>query len=175
MIINLLIQMIMRYQRKKGSQHIRKAPITTPRVTNALCSFKTSSESPTFCRLCKLNTFRQDEFMRRLSFITGGEEVKVWDDGWVTANLRVYSRRTWQKLNFWRASLHPLWSSPGWCDPAPPECSSETHFGSVAPSHRRGSESRGSADLASTSHPPSEAPPPHAEAVFFASCGIVFL
>ena len=51
MIINLLIQMIMRYQRKKGSQHIRKAPITTPRVTNALCSFKTSSEPPTFCRL----------------------------------------------------------------------------------------------------------------------------
>ena len=28
------------YQRKKGSQQRRKAPITTPRVTKALCSFR---------------------------------------------------------------------------------------------------------------------------------------
>ena len=28
-----------RYQVKKGSQHSRKAPITTPSVTKALCSF----------------------------------------------------------------------------------------------------------------------------------------
>ena len=28
-----------RYQEKKGSQHSRNPPITTPRVTNALCSF----------------------------------------------------------------------------------------------------------------------------------------
>ena len=28
-----------RYQEKKGSQQRRKAPITTPRVTKALCSF----------------------------------------------------------------------------------------------------------------------------------------
>ena len=42
------MEMMMRYQRKKGSQHIRKAPITTPSVTNALCSFKTVSESTYF-------------------------------------------------------------------------------------------------------------------------------
>ena len=29
-----------RYQVKKGSQHTRKVPITTPSVTNALCSFR---------------------------------------------------------------------------------------------------------------------------------------
>ena len=28
-----------RYQEKKGSQQRRKAPMTTPRVTKALCSF----------------------------------------------------------------------------------------------------------------------------------------
>ena len=29
-----------RYQVKKGSQQIRKVPITTPSVTKALCSFR---------------------------------------------------------------------------------------------------------------------------------------
>ena len=47
----ITMETMMVYQRKKGSQHIRKAPITTPRVTNALCSFKTVSKSTYFCRL----------------------------------------------------------------------------------------------------------------------------
>ena len=175
--INIFIHMMFRHQRKKGSQHIRKAPITTPKVTKALCSFKSNFEF--FFSAWKLNTFRHDEFMRRLSFITEGESDRLkW---WISkiAHLQVYSLRRWQKRNSLPASEHRLWLCQGWSCPGPPERNSATRSGFCSRT-RQGClsgcqgwlfQSQGclSAGLGSTSSPPSEALPHHAAAVFFAS------
>ena len=53
---------------------MRKAPITTPRVTNALCSWE---RIPLDIFTSNLPTFRHDEFIRLLSFITAGTRW-VW-------------------------------------------------------------------------------------------------
>lgn len=61
---------VVRYQRKNGSQQTRKAPNTTPSVTNALCSLCQVAE-----RIARLSSMPSDEVVLFLLMHLESEEI----------------------------------------------------------------------------------------------------
>ena len=117
--------------------------------------------------LWNLPTFRHEEFIRLLSFITAGTRW-LWGLTASLSHLQECSPPRWQKENFWRASSRPRWSCQGSSDRALLERNSATRSDFSCPSPQEFEF----ADLGKSSPPPYAAPPSRALlSLFVASWG----
>ena len=114
--------------------------------------------------LWNLSTFRHDEFIRLLSFITAGTRW-LWALTTSLSHLQECSPPRWQRENFWRASSRPRWSCQGSSDRALLERNSATRSDFSCPSPQEFEF----ADLGKSSPPPSATPPSHALLALFAA------